>query len=339
MIHQKTDQRTYPNSSAFTLIELLVVIAIIALLIGILLPALGSARDSSRNALCKSNLRQLSVATQVYAFDFKDKYAPVLGGPFVIDPKNDKRNMIWYDVNRMGQYLPQEDFRNLAHTSAENPTIGGTVLSCPNHIDGARSYTMNYWAASAAEQGTPNFNNGTIPFLKPGANRNNPDTYRMGRAFDSTVDRSSATILYAEAWGLWTSEIENDYDERTWFTNGSIGSKYLPGERFGGGMGATDWNIGNWRGNGSFPRAPEMGSNLDVDPTSYLPYYRHPNRKDDPFKLEGGLNITFVDGHVEYFVQQDLYDSGSGRSKYNVLWSPIDKQVEDRELGRVGNNP
>jgi prepilin-type N-terminal cleavage/methylation domain-containing protein len=58
---------------AFTLIELLVVIAIIALLISILLPALGQARCAGRSAICFGNLKQMALATQSYSADFQDR--------------------------------------------------------------------------------------------------------------------------------------------------------------------------------------------------------------------------------------------------------------------------
>lgn len=55
----------------FTLIELLVVISIIALLIGILLPALSAARKTARNAGCMSNMRQLAIGVLAYGADYK----------------------------------------------------------------------------------------------------------------------------------------------------------------------------------------------------------------------------------------------------------------------------
>jgi len=80
------------TSLAFTLIELLVVIAIVALLAGLLVPALTGAKSSARSAKCKSNLRQIGLALQLYVHD--NAGYPLLGSVF---SPSKPQGAKWYD--------------------------------------------------------------------------------------------------------------------------------------------------------------------------------------------------------------------------------------------------
>lgn len=61
----------------FTVIELLTVVAVIAVLMSLLLPAVGKARNQAKTVKCSSNLRQLAIAFQMYAADWNDTIMPV----------------------------------------------------------------------------------------------------------------------------------------------------------------------------------------------------------------------------------------------------------------------
>ncbi len=98
--------------SGFTLIELLVVISITALLVAVLLPVLGQARETANRAKCASNLRQLFIAAEYYAQDNEGVY--MASGSFVywhnMSDKAGFRNQYLNNVYSV-MYCPSANYR------------------------------------------------------------------------------------------------------------------------------------------------------------------------------------------------------------------------------------
>jgi len=112
-----------PRRPGFTLIELLVVIAIIALLIGILLPALGKAREAGRFVVCRSNIRQVGLSMFTYASDYK-----VIPGAYWQGP----RNLDWCGRNNIQYTSAPQNYRHPIQTSVlRDYMTTDTTFICP----------------------------------------------------------------------------------------------------------------------------------------------------------------------------------------------------------------
>lgn len=211
--------------SGFTLIELLVVIGIIAILIAILLPALGKARSAARTMKCAGNVRQLASLMAAYTADQRDVFTPhrsATGGELDVD--------WWWGTLIFDSPYPTRQARVDAGAAGRRAVY--EVFRCPAHLDGTLVHGFRWTWDFTAHRVSYGFNAywlGFSPYGGPVAAAVNAWwNNRDGRAlitspFMRTADvfRPSNTILMSDAnptphgyWSmsLWFPHLESQFE-------------------------------------------------------------------------------------------------------------------------------
>jgi len=195
------------SSNGFTLIELLVVISIIALLVSLLLPALGKARETSRGIHCLANQRQLGVAGFIYASDFND---------YVFQPNCSDFGWNWRNGLVSGKYV---DTRNYVFTRGTSPVVNfnqSPAMFCPQLNADRNVYSPGGGADYATTYLTGWFrgNATTMEITKPismGERNNKVGPYTVGE-----IKKQTETVLLADAVVIWIDPVISPHSYTPW---------------------------------------------------------------------------------------------------------------------------
>ncbi len=175
-------QCVYVYECGFTLIELLVVVAIIAVLVAILLPALGRARENARTIQCLSNVRQWGMALLQYANDYNGQFPRGYAGSAA-----DEYEGSWFSIRTMHQYLP-------GSYNYANGVMSGEMFICPTFHSDINPYSyMTYGYNAYLDYVTAQVN--SVFFSAPKVSRP-ADRFVMGDglAVHTWHDNCSVTI-------------------------------------------------------------------------------------------------------------------------------------------------